>query len=153
MGTASPSAVQDPTSYEGACVADLSAAQFAGCDRRLVLLHGWGLGPRPYGRTQAILADAGVAVVAPDLRRLGSHWSPERAVQAIVDEIDTTGWRDFAVVGHSLGGALAVLVAQTVPARGVTPDRGGRNRRPRRSHPWRMGAAVRELSERGFPHR
>lgn len=82
-----------------------------------MLLPGWGFGPNVYRRSLDVLAHTGFRLAAPDLRSLGRHWSAKRAVEAVVGQMDRQGWNNAAVVGHSLGGAVAVLLAHTAPSR------------------------------------
>ena len=84
---------------------------------RVLFIHGWGLGPRPFAPAIAKLRETGALVSAPDVSFVGDAWSCDRAAAKIVDRLDRSGWPDAALVGYSLGGAIAVRVAATAPTR------------------------------------
>lgn len=88
----------------------------AGAGPPLVLLPGFGLSPLAYLR----VADR----LAPDHRVLvpwvwGSErrWSYEAVVEAVLATLDAQGLERAAVVGHSMGGAVALGVAAAEPGR------------------------------------
>jgi pimeloyl-ACP methyl ester carboxylesterase len=78
----------------------------------LVFLHGWGLTPRVYVRALAPLCRAGIRVIAPELhdRRV------DDAVGTVAAFLDSLGLeRPAFVMGHSLGGGVAIRLASTRP--------------------------------------
>lgn len=97
----------------------------AGNARRVLLVHGFTADSREVADVLDPLADRGWHAVAPDLRGHGRSDHPT-AADAYSFEIlaadvlalaDALGWDRFALVGHSMGGAVAQLVALDVPDR------------------------------------
>ncbi len=86
-----------------------------GAGSSILIYPGWGLVPHLYREAAAILARHGYRVVIPDLTRTPVPWSPAAAVARSVALLEGDGAGPAAVVGHSLGGALAVLTATTYP--------------------------------------
>jgi pimeloyl-ACP methyl ester carboxylesterase len=93
----------------------------------VLLLHGGGQTRHAWDATARALAAHGAYAVALDLRGHGeSGWSPEGryAVDAFVEDVEAVA-RSFAtppaIVGASLGGALALIVASraAVPVRAI----------------------------------
>lgn len=93
--------------------------------RRVLLVHGFTADKREVADVLDSLADRGWHAVAPDLRGHGRSDHPT-AADAYSFEIlaadvpglaDTLGWDRFALVGHSMGGAVAQLVALDTPDR------------------------------------
>jgi len=87
----------------------------------LVLLHYWGGSSRTWNAVIAALP-AGYRTVAPDLRGWGDSEAPA-AGYALADFADdaqqmiaTLGLRDYVLVGHSMGGKIAQLLASRRPA-------------------------------------
>jgi lipase len=98
-------------------------------------LHSWGSGDAPpvlvvhgVGNTGARyrrLAQEGLPdhrVLAPDLRGHGAStwdppWGADAHVADLLDTLDAAGVARAAVVGHSFGGLLAILLAAAAPAR------------------------------------
>jgi pimeloyl-ACP methyl ester carboxylesterase len=84
--------------------------------RTLVLIHGAGGDHRLWGDVQSRLEAAGVPAVALDLAGHGRSGEPARdTVAASADDVEETvaTWRvgEWAVAGHSLGGAVALTLA------------------------------------------
>jgi pimeloyl-ACP methyl ester carboxylesterase len=90
---------------------------FEGRGDPLLFLHGWGLGPAAYAPSLSDLARRGFAVAAPELTLLGRAWSASSAVARALSTLDRLGWKQADIVGNSLGGALALLLAAAEPAR------------------------------------
>lgn len=97
----------------------------AGNARRVLLVHGFTADRREVADVLDPLADRGWHAVAPDLRGHGRSDHPT-AADAYSFEIlaadllalaDALGWDRFAVVGHSMGGGVAQLIALDVPDR------------------------------------
>jgi pimeloyl-ACP methyl ester carboxylesterase len=83
---------------------------------RVLLLHGITSAASGWWRVGPDLASRGWEVVAPDLRGHGS--SPRTDTYRFADQVDDvvalgTGWD--AVLGHSMGGNIAVLAATAHP--------------------------------------
>ncbi len=88
----------------------------------LLLLHGGASSAATWARFTPELVAAGFRVVAPDLRGHGdSARTPEYPLSGLRDDLldllDALEIKDFTLVGHSLGGYLASLVAQARPDR------------------------------------
>jgi pimeloyl-ACP methyl ester carboxylesterase len=91
----------------------------------VVLIHGWGCSVFTFHRTIGPLADAGFRVLAVDLKGHGLSDKPlgagEYTSPAMVahfrEVLDALGVARAAIVGHSLGGALALDVALASPDR------------------------------------
>ena len=96
-------------------------AQTVGTGPPVVLLHGWAFDHRIWDRQIRVLAEAGYATVAIDLRGHGRSDRPygdytlerlSRDVITVITELDLT---DAALVGWSLGGVTAFKVAVEAP--------------------------------------
>ena len=95
----------------------------AGSGDPLLFLHGWGMTPRVYARAITPLTRAGIRVIAPALPGFGgsSGISPlglsidayAARVAAFVDALDLG--KPVFVMGHSLGGGVAIRLAATRP--------------------------------------
>lgn len=89
----------------------------------VLAIHGLG-GSSQYWRDLARRLPDGAALVAPDLLGFGHSDKPsleytaERQVEALAAVVHASGLPErFALVGHSLGGALAVELAARLPGR------------------------------------
>lgn len=88
----------------------------------LVLLHGFGGSHHVWEPVAAALA-ADRVVLTPDLPGHGRSLSypgagPVKvAVQAVLDHMDGQGISRFHLAGHSMGGAIAALIAMAAPDR------------------------------------
>ncbi len=93
--------------------------------RPLLLLHGFTGSREDFGDWFGELAEAGWHVVAPDHRGHGGSHKPEDEeayslatlasdALALADEL---GWERFVLLGHSMGGMVAQLVAIEAPER------------------------------------
>jgi pimeloyl-ACP methyl ester carboxylesterase len=81
-------------------------------DRRILLLHGLGASAAGWWRLGADLADLGWEVTAPDFRGHGDGPTAEDySIREHATEVLALGSRWDAVLGHSMGGAVAVLAA------------------------------------------
>ena len=91
----------------------------------VVCLHGWGASAYAYRRVLAPLAAAGVDVFAPDLRGHGwsdkpldrTAYSPDAFATWTLALLDSLGVERAVLVGHSLGGAIALHTARRAPDR------------------------------------
>src|SRR5687768_10077373 len=87
----------------------------------VVLLHGWPQFWWMWRHQLPALADAGLRVVAPDLRGFGASDKPPRGYDAYTLAADVAGMvralgeRSAVIVGHDWGGALAWTVAALHP--------------------------------------
>jgi pimeloyl-ACP methyl ester carboxylesterase len=85
----------------------------------VLLLHGWAASAYMYRRVAPLLAAAGYSVIIPDLPGHGrgdlalprDHAGIAGYVGALRDLCDTLGIRRSAVVGQSMGGAIALQLA------------------------------------------
>jgi pimeloyl-ACP methyl ester carboxylesterase len=119
----------------------------------LLFLHGWGLTPRAYAEAVLRLCAAGVRVIAPCLPGFGGSAAlglratlPDYAarIAALLDQLDPD--RPVFVVGHSLGGGVALQLALDRPdlVRSVTvvnPVGGAPDRTGLRRASWLLWAA------------
>jgi len=93
--------------------------------RPVLLVHGFTADSREVAGALGSLAGLGWHAVAPDLRGHGRSdrptdpdaYSLELMAADVVALADALGWDRFALVGHSMGGAVAQLVALTQPDR------------------------------------
>jgi pimeloyl-ACP methyl ester carboxylesterase len=109
-------------------VGDVSlAVAEAGDDpgRRVLLVHGFTADSGEVDEVLDPLAHRGWHAVAPDLRGHGrsdhptdaAAYSFEILAADVLGLADTLGWDRFALVGHSMGGAVAQLIALDHPER------------------------------------
>ncbi len=94
--------------------------------RALALVHGAGGDHKLWGAVHARLREAGVPALALDLPGHGRSPGPGRVTigayaDAVEEALAAAGAREYAVAGHSLGGAVALTLAVRAPAalRGV----------------------------------
>ncbi|MDQ4067881.1 MAG: alpha/beta hydrolase [Actinomycetota bacterium] len=103
----------------------LEVAEAGEGGRPVLLVHGFTADKGEVAEVMAPLAARGWHVVAPDLRGHGrsDHPTPARAYSFeilaadVVALADDLAWDRFALVGHSMGGAVAQLVALGSPER------------------------------------
>lgn len=94
-----------------------------GLGPRVLFLHGWGLGGRPYARPLEQLVHLGMCVHAPALPGFGGtaglpvgHRTLAGYARWIGHFAETVGLpRPVTVVGHSFGGGVAVKAAHDLP--------------------------------------
>src|SRR5256885_8701454 len=105
---------------------DLEVAQAGEGGRPFLLLHGFTGAKEDFTDWLDPLAQRGWYGVAPDLRGHGGSAQPEKetdysfAIYAddVAKLVDALDWDRFVVLGHSMGGMIAQLVAlSTVGAR------------------------------------
>jgi len=90
-----------------------------------VFLPGWGCPVWDFHRTMPAVADAGFRAVAIDLRGHGlsdmptdpARYGTDAMVSQVIDLLDAVGVQRVALVGHSMGGALATNLALRLPDR------------------------------------
>lgn len=105
---------------DGFLTASLHAAELGDARRTIVFLHGFGGCHGMWGAIPAAFA-GGCRTLAYDLPGHGKSLGfPEAgpakvAVRAILADLDRRGVGDFHLVGHSMGGAIAVLIALSAP--------------------------------------
>ncbi|GAB2604653.1 alpha/beta fold hydrolase [Kribbella endophytica] len=90
----------------------------------LLLIHGFPCTSRIWSHNLVPLAEAGFDVVAPDLRGYGdSDFAPDDFYDLnafttdLIGLLDKLGWNRAVVVGHDLGGAVALDLANRHPGR------------------------------------
>jgi pimeloyl-ACP methyl ester carboxylesterase len=89
------------------------------------LIHGWACSVYSFRKNVGALAAAGHRVLAADLKGHGlsdkplgrGEYATEPMVAHVLEILDALGVARAALVGHSMGGALALDVAMRVPAR------------------------------------
>ncbi len=94
----------------------------------VLLLHGFPESSWSWRTVQPVLAAAGYATLAPDLRGYSPDARPTEPeayrmdvlVQDVLDLADAMGWEGFHLVGHDWGGALAWQTAGRHPERVLT---------------------------------
>ena len=97
--------------------------EFSNGGRTVVLLHGKTFYGSYWKSTIQALVDAGYRVVVPDQIGFGKSSKPDIAYSFdllaahTISLLDKLGVEQFAVVGHSMGGMLAVRVARNYPGR------------------------------------
>lgn len=97
----------------------------AGSGEPLMLVHGFTGAKEDFADFLDGFADRGWHVVAPDLRGHGASEAPEDedaySFEAMADDVvalaDTLGWETFDLLGHSMGGMVAQVLALRVPER------------------------------------
>lgn len=99
----------------------LHVHDYGGDGPQLVLLHAYGRSLTDWDASAALLA-SGHRVLAVDLPGHGrspgiSPWALPTVVQHIADTLDAQGVPEAVVVGHSLGGLVAVEYARANPDR------------------------------------
>jgi 3-oxoadipate enol-lactonase len=106
-------------------VARCAPASPSGDPARLLLVHGFTGAKEDFSDWLEPLADLGWDAAAVDLRGHGASAKPSGVddyrldVMAadVVDVADALGWDRFALLGHSMGGMVAQIVATTLPER------------------------------------
>lgn len=95
-----------------------------GTGRAVLLLHGSGPGTTGAGAWRSTIESLGASLhlVAPDQAGFGGSPLPEgcrggleRWTDSAAELMSTLGHRSYAVVGHSMGGAVALALAATRP--------------------------------------
>ncbi len=87
----------------------------------ILFLHGWGVLLEPYQGILNLLAQR-YRVIAPYLPGLGKSTAPNFVqdysdyAELIVDFLSSFKQRKFHVIGHSLGGAIAIAIAVLKPS-------------------------------------
>jgi pimeloyl-ACP methyl ester carboxylesterase len=98
---------------------DIAVRDHGGNGRAVVLLHGGGRTMDDWRAVAPKLSEAGLRVVAADLRGHGRSgpglWSWDAAIDDLTQVIAQRGLEDPAIVGHSLGGMVAAVWAARHP--------------------------------------
>jgi pimeloyl-ACP methyl ester carboxylesterase len=103
----------------------MEAAPASGTGRPLLLVHGFTGTKEDFTDYLDLLAALGWHAVAPDLRGHGASAHPEGPESYalalfsadLVALSEALGWRSFTLLGHSMGGMVAQVVALEVPER------------------------------------
>lgn len=90
---------------------------------KVLALHGWLDNAASFVPLAAHIGD--IELVALDLpghgRSVhlprGAHYTFELAVHHVLDAADALGWREFRLLGHSMGAGIASLIAASAPER------------------------------------
>src|SRR4051812_25922428 len=90
-------------------------------EKTIVCIHGLGASRASFSAlTQTTLAQTH-RILAVDLPGFGDHCATDvpdnpitNAAEILAHELEKRGWRDVILVGHSLGGAVALLTAGRV---------------------------------------
>ena len=125
MTTNEPTSVTTRTVTVGPLDTDLAVAEVGRGGRPLLLVHGFTGAKEDFGDWMEALAADGWWVVAPDLRGHGASAKPtaeeDYSFVAFADDLDgllaELGWDRFALLGHSMGGAIVQELALRDPAR------------------------------------
>ena len=91
----------------------------------VVFLHGWGCSAYMFCRNMPALAQAGWRAVAVDLKGHGlsdkplqkGEYSLDSMTRSVMEALDALAIGRTAVVGHSLGGRIALRLAREAPQR------------------------------------
>ena len=94
----------------------------------VILIHGWMVSGAVYDDLLDVMTAQGIhglRIIVPDLRGSGGSqradgedgYTLERYAADVIAVADAAGARSFALVGHSMGGQLAMLIAATHPER------------------------------------
>ena len=102
---------------------ELAIAEAGVGGRPLLLVHGFTGAKEDFRDVIGPLAEAGHWVVAPDLRGHGASSHPAgedayglgRFAADVLGLLDALGWERFDLLGHSMGGMIAQLVALARP--------------------------------------
>lgn len=84
---------------------------------KVLALHGWGRTSRDFDW----LLTSDIPAIAVDLPGFGqtplpsSQWGTPEYTDAVIAAIDSRGWTDLVLVGHSRGGVVAALLAEQRP--------------------------------------
>lgn len=92
---------------------NLAVRTFGSGPKRALLLHGVSSNADGWWRVGPALADLGYRVTAPDLRGHGATGAaPSYRLRDHADDVARLGARWEVVLGHSMGGAIALLLAE-----------------------------------------
>lgn len=89
----------------------------------VVLVHGWMVSGAVYDDLIEALDTSGLRLIVPDLRGSGASDRPDSGytiaghASDVLAVADAAGARSFAMVGHSMGGAIAAWIAAASPDR------------------------------------
>ena len=92
-------------------------------DRTVVFVHGWMMSGAVFSELLDAWQPAGVRVIVPDLRSAGESgpaqagYDLDRYVEDVLAVLDAEGIPRAVLLGHSMGGQIAQLVAATRPER------------------------------------
>lgn len=92
-------------------------------DHTIVLVHGWMVSGAVYDPVIPALEGIGARVIVPDLRGAGesapgaSGYAIDRYVEDVVAVMDAAGGGPVHMIGHSMGGQIAQVVAARHPDR------------------------------------
>lgn len=99
---------------------------FGGGPLDVLLVHGWMVSGAVFDELIECMGAhglAGVRLIVPDLRGSGGSGQPtdgyglDRYVSDVLAVADAAGSREFVIVGHSMGGQLALWIAAQQPER------------------------------------
>ncbi len=94
----------------------LAVRTYGESGRQLLLIHGLGSNSEGWWRVGPVLAEAGFAVTAPDLRGHGaSDHATEYSFDAYAEDVASLGDNWDVVIAHSLGGSIALTLFDRDP--------------------------------------
>lgn len=97
--------------------------QTFGSGTSFLVLHGWGSNSERWRAVAEKIAESGYKVIVPDLpgfgesQQLDRPWSPNDYCAFIEKFSDAIGIKEFYLMGHSFGGAIAAKFAIKFPQR------------------------------------
>jgi pimeloyl-ACP methyl ester carboxylesterase len=125
VATERPTRTRQTYAFErdyGPLVVDVWTASAPSGATPVLLVHGWG-GTGSYWRSTAFALSETVDVIVPDLPGTGRSQPVSIArrmhdqVDALRDVLDSLDYERVQVIGHSMGGAMALLLADAEPER------------------------------------
>lgn len=92
-------------------------------DHKVIALNGWLTDRTGYDRIWPYLDTTGFSYAFMDYRGYGERldvtgkYTREEITSDVLDLVDSLGWREFSLIGHSMGGVFIQHVLATAPER------------------------------------